>query len=607
MRAFPTVIATHFAPPFAKNIVSMQNTGTAEVNLGDSYIECRLSEKTKKIYKSKVAQFTLWIKWKHPALYHTGRNEVNFRDLTAAVLKDFIGDVSLKRNKKLETAANPFVFAVPHKQQSFEHVSGYKSAVINEYKARSIGVPDEVTMMFSQLFAGYKRKVGEMKLNGEMPMQEGKQPITFDGVNFIAKESMKHTTDFGLHLFGHIFLLLCWNLISRSISVSSLMFDHISWSGDAMVMVFPTHKGDKEGKNCSPKHVYANPSNPAVCPILWLAVYIFCSGARRADSRRSVFGETDGAESRFSKWLRAMFAAHSAVLENMGLFIEWLGTHSFRKGVATFLAGMCGGPGPIPIYLRAGWSLGPVTSRYILEGGGGDHLCGRAATGLPITDTAFAALPPHFDLPDGAVLTQEEWENVLPGYTTFYPQCFKQVVPFLLASLIFHRAYLTAELPAAHPLFSSRAWTCGIMTREAHRVHTGVGHNPVSGLTATGIPPHIVLANEVCGLKAEVGHLREELIKRLEHMPESISSHMREQFTIEGAVQVTRSDVQLLMAEMETRVLAAFGSMAQSVQSGVSNSTPVTSNTDVSASYASFTWGNPRRMHNVPEGFKFPR
>jgi len=44
-----------------------------------------------------------------------------------------------------------------------------------------------------------------------------------------------------------------------------------------------------------------------------------------------------------------------------------VGTHSFRKGVAEFLSGMVGGASPKSIYLRSGWSLGPVQSRYILE------------------------------------------------------------------------------------------------------------------------------------------------------------------------------------------------------------------------------------------------
>lgn len=74
--------------------------------------------------------------------------------------------------------------------------------------------------------------------------------------------------------------------------------------------------------------------------------------------------------------------------------------------------------------LRAGWSLGPVQSRYILEGEGGDQVCGRAATGLPVIDISFANLPPHFIKGDSG-LTASEWDDILPGYSTFYPKSFR--------------------------------------------------------------------------------------------------------------------------------------------------------------------------------------
>jgi hypothetical protein len=53
-----------------------------------------------------------------------------------------------------------------------------------------------------------------------------------------------------------IFLLFCWNLMARCVSVSGIMFDHIGWEGDAMTIIFYEH--------CAPKHIYANPQNPAM-------------------------------------------------------------------------------------------------------------------------------------------------------------------------------------------------------------------------------------------------------------------------------------------------------------------------------------------------------
>ena len=141
---------------------------------------------------------------------------------------------------------------------------------------------------------------------------------------------------------------------------------------------------------------------------------------------------------------------------------------------------MVGGASLISIYLRAGWSLGPVQSRYILEAQGGDQLCGRAASGLNITNNEFSSLPPHFDTRNGSILTVNEWDNILPGYSTFYPPQFRPVISFLLAYVAHHRNWLTATLPGSHPLFNTRMWTSGIMNRLESCVLTGSGENCTS-------------------------------------------------------------------------------------------------------------------------------
>ena len=98
---------------------------------------------------------------------------------------------------------------------------------------------------------------------------------------------------------------------------------------------------------------------------------------------------------RFTKWLSKTLEQCKDAILALGLIFTELGSHSFRKGIATSLANNPGGPAAINIWLRAGWSLGSVQSRYIFEGAGGDQFVGRAATGLSTSDPDFAILPPH--------------------------------------------------------------------------------------------------------------------------------------------------------------------------------------------------------------------
>ena len=127
------------------------------------------------------------------------------------------------------------------------------------------------------------------------------------------------------------------------------------------------------------------------------------------------------------------------------------------------------------------------------EGGGSDNLCGRAATGLNINSIDFGALPPHFWTEDAApLLTVQEWVELVPDFER-YPDSFRQVLPFLLASVIYHREWLESNLHRDHPLFISRVWTMPGKTAGTTRfeelrehVYSGAMHNPKTGLTATG-------------------------------------------------------------------------------------------------------------------------
>ena len=93
--------------------------------------------------------------------------------------------------------------------------------------------------------------------------------------------------------------------------------------------------------------------------------------------------------------------------------------------------------------------------------------------------------PPHFDLHE-PVLTAAEWAEVLPEFSA-YPERFRQVVPFLLASLVFHRQWLQEHLHPSHPLFTSRVWTTPRFGALASLVHQGLLKNATTGLMATGI------------------------------------------------------------------------------------------------------------------------
>jgi hypothetical protein len=197
----------------------------------------RTKESTKKQYLSKATIFKKWVDLNHPYLMETVADLPWISNVNdhPEILEDFFGHICQKRT-------DDDSYYDPPRFQSYHHVNGYKSAILDLYRQSKVKPNDDIDDMLMETMAGYKRLVAELKQNGEMSMKEGKSPLSFEGYRFIAKTAISQPRDFMLGSFAWIFLLLCWNLMARCNSVGGIMYDHIGWEQDAMYVVFPTHK-----------------------------------------------------------------------------------------------------------------------------------------------------------------------------------------------------------------------------------------------------------------------------------------------------------------------------------------------------------------------------
>jgi len=316
-----------------------------------------------------------------------------------------------------------------------------------------------------------------------------------------------------------------------------------------------------------------------------------------------VFGPAS--EKRFSNWLHTTCDKNEEEIVNMGMYIVEIGTHSFRKGVSTYVGSQPGGPAAHSIWLRAGWSLGRVQSRYIFQGDGGDQYVGRAATGLPNNSIEFAQLPPHFGEDIKNILTSSEWENILPDYRAFYPVEFRTVLPKLLASLAYHSNWLQQQLHPNHPLFSTYLWRSGKLRELKHYVHTGHFRCPPTGLTATGIPPHVSLYQEMIEMKTSLTSLRSEIQISMETLPEQVCHTVLSHCQVNGAVPITHQQVQTMIQDVKSTMMAAFAEQAMVIRQSVEPSRDLSTNNNAQADARVWTWNG--QLHPVPRGFRFPR
>ena len=156
------------------------------------------------------------------------------------------------------------------KPPAFSTVRQYKSALVWYYQECKLTLLPELNQSLELLLNGYKRKVSSYKLEGKMPVFEGKYHLTFDGYCLLASTLLVSQM-----LFGWPYLVLQWNLIARTATVSGILMEHVGWEGDSLLVSTPKHKGDQEGVKCFSRHLYANPLNPAICPVLALAVLTF--------------------------------------------------------------------------------------------------------------------------------------------------------------------------------------------------------------------------------------------------------------------------------------------------------------------------------------------
>ena len=121
-----------------------------------------------------------------------------------------------------------------------------------------------------------------------------------------------------------------------------------------MVISIPKHKADQEGSRRINAHVFANPVNPTICPILSMAVYVLCYLVRRENT----LFQGHSQDARFSKHLNIILSNLSSYDSGVvGSIHGRIGTHSIRKGSSTMGINHPYSTSATAIFIRAGWKL----------------------------------------------------------------------------------------------------------------------------------------------------------------------------------------------------------------------------------------------------------
>jgi integrase len=276
-------------------------------------LESRVTESTRNTYNCYMRKFRNWLSTHCPT--YLSNNEIVI-PLPGEVILSYLA--SIQKNPQT------------NKLVSISALVSAQSAIADYYKSKKQTISDSILTEIQCFMAGHRRMVQAAKQSGNLPMFEGKRQITFTLFCAIATFSIVTQSARIGSLYPHLFTILCWNLFARSNSVATLRFHHFDWKEDCMLITIPRHKGDQEGNRVVPVHVYANPLNPELCPVLALAIHVFCIQYHRGTTDQWCLFDGGHIESKFSHWLQEALKSGNFSEDVLGGSASDLGTHSFR-------------------------------------------------------------------------------------------------------------------------------------------------------------------------------------------------------------------------------------------------------------------------------------
>ena len=114
----------------------------------------------------------------------------------------------------------------------------------------------------SQYFVGMKRdKVHSAQRRNE-DLREGKLEFPFKLYRYLAFQAFV-SGRMDLH-FIKSFGVFSWNVCCRTSNTISILYKHLAWGEDILLVHFCQRKNDEDGsRGRQPKHLYANPTDDA--------------------------------------------------------------------------------------------------------------------------------------------------------------------------------------------------------------------------------------------------------------------------------------------------------------------------------------------------------
>lgn len=402
--------------------------------------------------------------------------------------------------------------------------------------------------------------------------------------------------------------------MARSQTTSTLLWKNVGWDGDCLTLMYETSKTNQTGEHVVPRHLYANPYEPHLCPVLAMGIKLLTESHTKSSPAMLFPGGS--ANKNFCTWLYGLIKSPNSEIDmsNLGSSPDDIGTHSIRKGAATYVCGLTDGPQSGTIKLRMDHTLGKVDDMYLYIQSGADKFVGRCASCLNMNNLDFNVLPLLFiDMED------VDFDAVLPpGNIKNASQSLKMAIPFLIASVVYHWGWIKQNLPWNHKIFSSK-FSCGNFGELwCSKVKLSIGKCPSTGLTVSGTPKTSQLAFQLHDISEKLSNNHEATKEAISDLVEKVVEGVVRQIGSVDGVTLTNEDMTKRvckneMQEIQTALMKRFDELAVDLRpyklvrsdSPRVDLDPITQNSFDQSSFQCFQWGG--KFHYVPEDFMVPQ
>ena len=345
----------------------------------------------------------------------------------------------------------------PHQKKRLapSTITGVACAFKDFYRINLTEMPLELTRFFSNRNRAYILKISLEKMQGQYPSDRHSMGLSTGAFGRLLRccielRPIGHKFPFSVIRHHPLFFKLCQLLCGRGERVVKIQYAFIGVWADAFRCKIPNSKSDQEGLMSYWKLFYGNDKDPFWCPILELAVH--CASNSLCDDFEFVFPQS------YRSAFRGYFDDFKQNIAQDDIeFIEilrhQLTLHSLKR-TGVMMANSCEAVHWDQAELRADHKIGMNGSYMSGAQPDQDAIMGRVLSNLPFGTTDFESQMPHFEESVAAALPMRE---LFAGYEK-YPANFRAVMPFLVASLVYHQKHIQ-ERYHGHPVCSSPLFT----------------------------------------------------------------------------------------------------------------------------------------------------